>query len=157
MTMPVYAYRKGPKRPTTKRDDPEFRLQCQVATYLRFALPKDCIFTASMAGAKMGKTTASKAKAAGQARGWPDIMILPPDGVTRYIELKSDIGSLTREQIAFRERCFDAEERTGNLIWKLARSLEDVEFSLKVFGIKPRCGVDLGIRERAKPPAGHLP
>lgn len=139
MTDRIYAYRKGPSSKGTRRNaSPEHALQVAVAEYLWWALPADCIFTASQAGARMSMATAAKAKAAGQARGWPDIQIMPPDGVCRFIELKSETGSLTPDQRAFRDRCISAKERTGRIVWSLARDLDEVEAALIRFGIQPR-------------------
>ena len=68
---------------------------------------------------------AVKMKAAGVRRGWPDIQILFPSGVTRYVELKAK-QSLSDEQKAFRAAC----EATGRDLWAMARTLEDVEAAL---------------------------
>jgi hypothetical protein len=132
--MSAYAYRQG-RTTHRKNDDPEHKLQVAVATYLKWALPDDVLSTASMAGARMGHTTRAKARAAGQTRGWPDIMLMPTDGVCRFIELKApDNGTLTAEQRGFRDHC----ARSNRMVWALARSLEEVERALIAFGITPR-------------------
>lgn len=87
------------------------------------------IWTASLAGhGKMSMAARNKAKSMGLQRGWPDLQFLFPDGVTRYVELKSDSGSLTPEQKAFRDRV----EPHG--IFAVCRSVEDVEAALRGWG-----------------------
>lgn len=138
MNAPVYAYKRGPSRAKKKNDAPEHLFQVQVAQYLRYALPDGYIFTASQAGAKMSKATAGKAKAAGQSRGWPDIQILGPDNVTRYIELKAPGGTLTLQQREFANRCVDAVKFGNPHIWAAAWTIEHVETALHAFRITPR-------------------
>jgi len=128
MTQP-FAYKRSlayPGRTRRKADDPEHRFQVGVVEYLTYALPPDHRFTASAAGARMGMNTAKKLKDAGVRRGWPDIQILFPSGVTRYIELKSLKGPLRPDQIEFRDACV----ATGRDIWAMARTLEEVESTL---------------------------
>lgn len=129
---PVFAYSRGAstdgrgRKSTRKNDDPEHRFQCAVADYLTFAMPKGYLWTADAAGVRVGMQTAIKMKAAGVHRGWPDVRILFPSAVTRFIELKAKDGRLSPDQIAFREFC----ENTGRDIWAMARTLEEVEAAL---------------------------
>jgi hypothetical protein len=112
------------KFPTANRknDDPEHQFQCEVAEALKWALPDDYPFTANAAGVRVAMSVAVKMKGAGVKRGWPDIQILCPSAVTRYIELKVDAG-LSKEQRDFRDFCL----ATGRDIWALCRTLEEVE------------------------------
>jgi hypothetical protein len=123
----VYAYygRKGARRSKTgvPHDDPEHRLQVGVATYFRFAMPDNYIWTACPAGMRGSLYQGVKAKAAGLNPGWPDLQILFPTAVTRYIELKSPDGRLTPDQRRFHDFC----AATGRDIWALCRTVEDVE------------------------------
>jgi hypothetical protein len=115
-----------------KRAAPEHRLQVAVRHFLLWALPPDVEWTASLTGAALSAPIRNKAKAAGVRRGWPDLQFLLPDGVTRYIELKSAVGSLSPEQRAFRDRC------APHGIFALCRSLEEVEATLRGWGVKLR-------------------
>lgn len=120
-----------------KRGNPEHKLQCSVREYLTYCLPQpgstDYVeWTANGAGVALSQFTANKAKAAGVRRGWPDLQFLFPDGVTRYIELKTATGSLSPEQRAFRDRC----EPHG--IFALCRSVDDVAATLRRWGVRLR-------------------
>lgn len=133
-----YAYKRGAgSHAGRKNDDPEHRLQVAVAEYLKWSMPDDWDWTANAAGVRVSMQTATKMKAAGVRRGWPDLQLIGPDGITRYIELKAGAG-LSPEQRAFRDRCIASKERTGRIIWSLAKSVEDVEAALLRFGIQPR-------------------
>lgn len=114
-----------------KRSSPEAALQIEIKKYLTVALPPSILCTASLAGAHLHVRTATKAKAMGVQKGWPDLQFLFPDGVTRYIELKAG-ASLSPEQKAFR----DYAEPLG--IWALGRSLEDVVKTLRGWGAQLR-------------------
>jgi hypothetical protein len=120
-----------------KNDDPEQRLQVAVVTYLTYALPPAYLWTADASGARVGMQTAIKLKNAGVKRGNPDIRILFPSAVTRYIEVKAGTG-LSAEQIAFRDFC----QATGRDIWALARTVEDVDAALRRWGVTPKCPVE---------------
>lgn len=113
------------------KSSPEARLQIEVHNYLKVALPPSILFTASLAGAHLHVRTATRAKAMGVKKGFPDLQFLFPDGVTRYIELKAGSG-LSPEQKAFR----DFAEPLG--IWALGRSLEDVDAALRGWGAQLR-------------------
>lgn len=114
-----------------RKANPEARLQIDVHDYLKVALPPSILFTAQLPGAHMHIRTATKAKAMGVKRGWPDLQFLFPDGVTRYIELKAG-ASLSPEQVAFR----DYARPLG--IWALCRSVSEVDATLKAWGAQLR-------------------
>jgi hypothetical protein len=111
------------------RSNPEARLQISVKQYLSICLPPQILWTASLAGhGKLSMAARNKAKAMGLKPGWPDLQFLFPDGVTRYIELKSDTGSLSPEQRDFRDRC----SRHG--IHAVCRSVDEVAATLRAWG-----------------------
>lgn len=129
---PHQAYTRGP--PThRKNDDPEARLQREVVRALEdLAVLKQLRvlgWTASAAGVRVGMQTATKMRAQGVKRGWPDLQFLCRDGVTRYIELKTDVGSLRPDQKKFR----DATQPLG--IWAMARSCGEVLDALDRWGL----------------------
>jgi hypothetical protein len=146
LTKPPYAYRRGPgqgtpgffdKKPRRRRavrkiGQPEHNFQAaHVIPALTWALPDGWLFTASATGVRLSMQVAVKMKAAGIKRGWPDIQILGPDGITRYIELKAPDGNLSREQRAFRDHCLTS----GRDIWGRAKTLDEVEAILLRWGI----------------------
>ena len=109
------------------RANPEHQLQVRVKHYLDVALPPSIEWTASAVGVNLTMQSATKLKAAGVRRGWPDLQFLFPDGVTRYIELKAG-ASLSPEQRAFRDRC------AKHNIFAVCRSIEDVQKALTGWG-----------------------
>lgn len=111
-----------------KRDNPEARLQIAVKQYLGWCLPDDILWTASLTGVHLSMRARTKAKAMGIKRGFPDLQFLFADGVTRYIELKSDVGVLSAEQKAFRDRA------APKGIWALCRSVDEVADVLRGWG-----------------------
>lgn len=125
-TGPPVKSGRSPRKSTTN-ENPEHQFQVSVAEALLWALPDDHPFTANAAGVRVSMHVAVKMKAAGVKRGWPDIQILFPSAVTRYIELKAG-ASLSVEQKSFRDRCI----ATGRDIWARAKpagesGLDEVE------------------------------
>lgn len=115
----------------------EAALQIAVKQYLTLCLPDDVEWTASSAGVTLGASKAArmrqgaKAKAMGLRKGWPDLQFLFADGVTRFIELKTETGSLQPEQREFRDRC----KASGRDIWAMCRSLNEVIATLSAWGV----------------------
>ena len=140
---PVFAFRHGAaqRQAQRKNEDPEHQFQVQVVGYLRYALPPEHVWTANAAGVRVSMHVAVKMKAAGVRRGWPDLRILFPSGVTRFIEVKAGQG-LSPEQREFRDFC----AATGRDIWALAKSVEDVEAALLRWRIQPLCSINRASR-----------
>lgn len=133
MTAAPWSRARKATAPKAERDNPEQRLQIAVKEYLGWCLPAEILWTASLAGhGKMSMHARNKAKAMGLKPGWPDLQFLFPDGVTRYIELKSDTGRLQPEQVAFRDRT----EPHG--VWALCRSVDEVAATLRGWGAAMR-------------------
>lgn len=123
---------RGGAKPARKNGNPEHKLQVSVKQYLEVALPRSIEWTANGAGQALSMYAAGKAKASGVRKGWPDLQFLFPDGVTRYIELKTDVGSLSPEQRDFRDRCY----ATQTDMWELCRSIEQVARTLTRWGAR---------------------
>lgn len=119
------------------RANPEHRLQVEVRRFLEFALPASIYWTSSLTGASLSMNARLKAKAAGVRRGLPDLLFVFPDGVTRFLELKTATGTLTPEQKDFRARF----EPLG--IFRVARSVQEVEAALRAWGAPLRATTDL--------------
>lgn len=111
---------------------PEYVLQGRISKYLKWALPSDILWTASMAGVKMSPMVAMKARASGLRRGFPDLMFLFPSGVTRYLEVKAPGGVLTPEQKVFAQHC------QPHGIFAVCRSVSDVEKQFLAWGVTLR-------------------
>lgn len=117
---------------TRARSNPEHMLQRSVREFLVYCLPADVLWTASMTGQNLSVMDRGRQKAAGVRRGWPDISLCCPDGITRFIELKSASGSLTPEQREFRDHCAPFG------IFAVCRSVDEVEAALRGWGIALR-------------------
>lgn len=111
------------------RKNPEGALQVEVKEYLSVTMPRAIQWTASLAGhGKLSMAARNKSKAMGLRPGWPDLQFLFPDGVTRYIELKSQTGRLQPEQEDFQARC------APHGIHAVCRSLPEVVHQLRAWG-----------------------
>ena len=107
------------------RDQPEQRLQAEVASKLRFHLPDEIWWSASMSGSLRSPHLQRKAKAMGLNRGAPDLSFIFPDGVTRYVELKAAKGRPTPEQARL--------VQTLSVNIAVCRSWQDVESALSAW------------------------
>jgi len=122
--MRVEEYRALEAKTRRRGKDPEQELQEGWVVCIREILPPEVKFTASAAGVPLTPKVRSDLKAAGLEPGWPDLQFLFPDGITRYIEDKTPVGSLRPAQRAFRDACGDRD------IWALARTWSDIETAL---------------------------
>ena len=105
-------------------------LQKLCAQYLRRALPKDIAWTAVESSGRGGRDGARQ-KAKGVNAGWMDLQfILPPFGTYLGIELKSKTGSPSKEQ-----KDMGAKIVAAGGFWFPAKSLGDVEYILRSFGV----------------------
>lgn len=116
-----------------KRQQPEFRLHCVVADFLRVALSPEVLWFAIPNGEKRSKITGARLKRMGVRPGVADLMISwHVGGQIRVLwcELKAlKGGSLSPEQRRFR---FDAEN-TGHDFY-VCHSLSEVESVLRSCG-----------------------
>lgn len=133
--MTPYAYRRGPaKAGKKKRDDPEYRFQCDVAKYLTWALPPEILWTATLNGLYRTPKQRTDMADAGLRPGIPDLVFVLPGRGTKMIELKSDTGSLMTEQKCYRDAL-------GPDNWALCRTLENVRDALISWGVTPLCEI----------------
>jgi hypothetical protein len=83
----------------------ECQLQCAVADLLRrHALP-EWRWSHFPAGEWRGVITGARLKRMGLQRGWPDFLLVAPDGAIRCLELKRAGESLTDDQADFKLWC----------------------------------------------------
>ena len=107
-------------KPTKKRKGPgpEELLQRSVKDYLDKCAPGLMWYSTPNGG--MSKAQNGRNKAMGARAGVPDLSFIL-DGRIHYIELKAAKGTLSPEQIAFRDWCMDHA-----VPWAMCRSLEAV-------------------------------
>jgi VRR-NUC domain-containing protein len=104
----------------SRRDRPEHYLQCAVVNYFKFQGRRDLMLFAIPNGDLRRMNVGLRLKAEGVRRGVPDLCLLLDDGKTGWLELKAKGGSLTDEQIGFR----NVAEQHGHR-WACARSLDE--------------------------------
>lgn len=114
------------------RDDPEHRFQVAVATYFKYALPPDILWTATLNGAYLTINQRVRMKASGLRPGIADLLLVH-NGRVLMLELKSKIGTLSADQKAYRDALGE------NYI--TAQTIEEVEGALIGWGITPRCEI----------------
>jgi hypothetical protein len=100
-----------PKRPfalKSRNRSPEADGQKYLVTMLRAYLPDQVWWCAGLSGLRLPPHIAAEAKRMGMEKGDYDLKFLFPDGVTRYVEVKSVDGVLTPEQKRVRELAGEA-------------------------------------------------
>lgn len=110
------------------RAQPEYRLHCVVADYLRVAIvPGSCIWRSSLDGARLNRATAGRMKRIGAiVEGWPDLAFILAAGRTLFIELKPPGEYPSAEQRAVHERL----RALGAAVY-VARTLDEVIAALQ--------------------------
>ncbi len=119
------------------RRHPEQTLQIQVAQYLRLALRAPTLWT-SIGHGGGGRVRGAKLKAAGVAKGWPDLIIMHPLPGGQYtfvlgLELKSAKGRQSPEQ-----RAMAVSFRAVGGHYAVCRSIDEVVAELRAIGIPLR-------------------
>jgi hypothetical protein len=115
---------------TVRRNDEE-RLQRAVVQLLTLAYPA-LRWRAIPNGEYRSPRTAGRLKAMGVQPGVADLHITLPGGLTGWIELKSETGRQSEEQ-----RNFEIAERADGAAYNVCRSLDEVQATLKAWGIRP--------------------
>lgn len=111
---------------------PEQQLHKAVAQFLDRALPEKYRWSTFPSGGG-GRVRGAQLRAMGLKSGWPDILILCPDGKWCSIELKAEKGRLSEAQERF-------AEWAGPTL-QVCRSIEQVESALRWWGIPLRASV----------------
>jgi hypothetical protein len=83
----------------------EITLHMSVAKLLRDHGRPDWRWTHIPSGEVRDMRTAAKLKQMGTKRGWPDFLLVSPDGAIRCLELKRIGGKLTDDQADFQTWC----------------------------------------------------
>jgi hypothetical protein len=76
-----------------------------VVGHLRLRGAPDWRWTHPASGEKRDIRTAQKLRSMGVQCGWPDLILVAPDGRAHFLELKRQGGRLSDEQRAFRLHC----------------------------------------------------
>lgn len=112
----------------------EDELQASIATMLNHILRPPVIWSHFPSGGYY-LTPAARARLyrLGLTRGWPDIMIALPAGKVLWLEVKSEVGRLEKEQVLRHGQL----ENLGHPV-EVVRSPEDVVMALDRHGVAHR-------------------
>lgn len=94
----------GPRKAAAIRSS-ELSLHISIATILRDHCLPDWMFTHIPSGEARNIRTAAKLKAMGVRRGWPDLLLISPEGRPHFMELKRPGARLTADQASFLAWC----------------------------------------------------
>lgn len=101
---------------------PEQALQQTVARFLSATFPNLLWFHVPNSSGNRGAQLGAIMKSMGVKAGVPDLVLILPNGIAGFIELKAKRGKLTEAQAAFRDRAL-----AMGCLWSEARSVEDVQ------------------------------
>ncbi len=107
----------------------ELRLHMAVAKLLRAQARPDWQWSHFPSGEHRDVRTAAKLKQMGVRKGWPDFVIVSPDGRFHALELKRRGGRLTQEQQDFQIWC-----AARGLPHSVAESIDDAMAVLRHWG-----------------------
>ena len=108
---------------------PEDILQMQVARFLKIAAP-DLLWFHPANGGYRNPREAKKLKDMGVRPGVPDLAFVLPGGMSAFIELKAGKNGLQPSQKDFAQQATEAGSA-----WQVCRSLEEVESTLRAWGV----------------------
>lgn len=112
----------------TKRVDREGPLQRACVDFLRQTFPGAIVHHS--AGERAGARAGARARDMGQVAGFPDIILLLPEGRTAFFEVKAPTGRVADVQRAFMAR-LDALAHPCAVV----RSVADVRAALAAWGV----------------------
>ena len=107
----------------------ELRVHIAIAGMLRAYLKDGWRTTHPASGEIRDKRTAAKIRAMGQNPGWPDIILVSPEGRFHGLEIKGPGGSLSTHQRDFRNWC-----RDHAIPWATVRSVDEAAHVLSDWG-----------------------
>ena len=107
----------------------ELALHMSIAKLLRDHIKSDWRWSHFPAGELRTPRTAAKLRAMGTMPGWPDLILISPDGLLHGLELKRVGGSLTEDQQAFQSWAI----RQG-VPHAVARSIDDALIIFESWG-----------------------
>jgi hypothetical protein len=111
---------------------PEARLQKSIVDFVRYVAPDVLIFAVPNGGYRR-PAEAGILNATGVVAGIPDLCVILPCGLVRFLEVKADGGSLSRNQRAILDRLMSMQ-----VPYAVVRSIEDVRTAFQHWRIPTR-------------------
>jgi hypothetical protein len=131
---------KGKRQRGVRQSAPkEFSIHCMVADDLRRFCAPDWRWTHFPAGEARTAATGARLKRMGTQAGWPDFILLDPDGRFYGLELKRRGNTLSDTQLAFRAWCWSHDVR-----YAVADSYHEAVAVLKIWGVLPQSVIPQG-------------
>ena len=116
------------KTKTTRRVDREGPLQRACVDFLRGAFPGAIVHHS--AGERVGARAGARARDMGQVAGFPDIILILPEGRTAFFEVKAPGGRIAPVQDVFLTRMGALGHRCA-----VVRHVDDVRAALSDWGM----------------------
>jgi len=117
------------KKPAVRKHPSEHQIQSRLIDQLAWALKPELEIRAIPNGGLRKKSVAIALKAEGVKSGTPDLVVCLPEGKVGWLEMKTQIGRLEKEQEAFRDKVL----LLGHL-WAMARSVREAMIVLTTWG-----------------------
>lgn len=111
----------------------ELQSHIGVADALRAACRPLWLWSHFPAGEHRSVATGHRLKRMGLQKGWSDFVLMSPEAMVHWLEMKRGKAPLTEEQEAFRDACWAI-----GVPWALARSLDEALHQLVEWGALPR-------------------
>jgi hypothetical protein len=118
--------------PPKRNGNAEAQVQAWIVTYIRTVAPDLIVFHPANGGWRT-KAEAARFRWLGVLAGIPDLCIVGPDGIVRFIEVKSETGSLSEAQRAMRDRLV-----AMRVPFTVAKGIDDVRRAFATWGISTR-------------------
>ncbi|MDB5597404.1 MAG: hypothetical protein JWM36_4365 [Hyphomicrobiales bacterium] len=110
----------------------EDNLQASIVAYLRVCVPSHIVFAVPNGGLRT-KAQAGILRATGQLAGVPDLCLIGPCGVARFLEVKTEKGVLNKDQKAILNLFMNMSVQ-----YAVVRSIDDVKAALASWRIPTR-------------------
>jgi hypothetical protein len=118
--------------PPKRNSNVEAQDQAWIVTYIKTVAPDLIVFHPANGGWR-SKAEAARFKWLWVLPGIPDLCVVGPDGIVRFIEVKSETGSLSEAQGAMRDRLV-----AMRVPFAVAKGIDDVRRAFATWGISTR-------------------
>jgi hypothetical protein len=129
MALQTWSLGQPSRRKPVKVEEP---IHIQIVNYLRAVLPDALVWHPANGGYR-NKSDAARFKRMGVIPGIPDLILWTGEGRTFGLEIKTDVGRLSKEQKAIHEWM----KRSGLQV-AVVRSIDDVRAALAAWGVETR-------------------